>query len=243
LAKPSHTTNGAPAIADPPEPAPLRLGARLAEHRTRQGLRVSELARKVGVSASLISQMERDQSRPSVSTLFALGEALGVPVDAFFRDQHERPGDEVRTGDAGPAVPSGESKAAMSEPPGAPSDRYVVRGDERAAIDIEGGVRWERLTPTALRDLEFMELHYAPGAESNPTQYRHPGMEMLLVLAGRLEIALGFETYELRAGDSMCFASTLPHRYTNPSDQLARAVTVILPGDTASGISRSDRRT
>jgi mannose-6-phosphate isomerase-like protein (cupin superfamily) len=67
-------------------------------------------------------------------------------------------------------------------------------------------------------------------------------MELVLVLAGRLEIALGFEIYELQPGDSMCFPSTTPHRYTNPSDQVTRAVTVILPGETTSGISRSDRR-
>jgi len=242
LPKTSHSINGAPAIADAPEHAPLRLGARLAEHRNRQGVRVSELARRVGVSASLISQIERDQSRPSVSTLFGLAEALGVPVDAFFRDERQSLDDAERIRDAEPVAPSGDRSSATSEGPGAAGDRHVVRREQRAAIDIAGGVRWERLTPAALDDLEFMELHYAPGAESNPTQYRHPGMEMVLVLDGRLEIALGFERYELRAGDSMCFASTTPHRYTNPSDQVTRAVTVILPGDTASGVSRSDRR-
>jgi transcriptional regulator with XRE-family HTH domain len=243
LAKTSHTTNGGHAPAAAPEQAPLRLGARIAEHRNRQGVRVSELARRVGVSPSLISQIERDQSRPSVSTLFALAEALGVAVDAFFRDEHDRPPDDAvppRPGDPFPAA--ADVRPAPSERPHA-GDRYVVRRVERPGIDIEGGVRWERLTPTALNDLEFMELHYAPGAESNPTQYRHPGMEMVLVLEGRLEIALGFEVYELQVGDSMCFPSTTPHRYTNPGDQVTRAVTVILPGDTPPGVSTSDRRT
>ena len=242
MAETSHTTNGGHAPAPAHEQAPLRLGARIAEHRNRQGVRVSELARRVGVSPSLISQIERDQSRPSVSTLFALAEALGVPVDAFFRDEHERPDDAAppRPGDAFP--PSADGRPAQSER-ASTGDRYVVRRGERPGIDIEGGVRWERLTPTALNDLEFMELHYAPGAESNPTQYRHPGMEMVLVLTGRLEIALGFEVYELGVGDSMCFPSTTPHRYANPGDQVTKAVTVILPGDTTSGISRSHRRT
>src|SRR5215207_6094326 len=70
-----------------PDPA-FEIGARLAAHRARRGMKVSELARQVGVSPSLISQIERGQSRPSVSTLFALAEALEVPVDAFFRDNH-----------------------------------------------------------------------------------------------------------------------------------------------------------
>jgi transcriptional regulator with XRE-family HTH domain len=62
------------------------IGRRLAAYRAERGLRVAELAREVGVTPSLISQIERGQSRPSVSTLFAIAQALAVPVDAFFRE-------------------------------------------------------------------------------------------------------------------------------------------------------------
>jgi transcriptional regulator with XRE-family HTH domain len=190
----------------------IAIGERLAAHRTRRGMKVSALAREIGVSPSMISQIERGQSRPSVSTLFALAEALAVPVDAFFRDAAEN----------GPAVPreqNGEDR---------PGHRYLVHRSERAAIDIEGGVRWERLTPTQLDALEFMELVYAPGAESHASLYRHPGTEMVLVLSGKLVIFVGFERYELEPGDSICFPSTTPHRYLNPHEEVARAVTVIL---------------
>src|ERR687891_316916 len=61
-----------------------RVGERVATHRKDRHLKVSELARMVGVSPSLISQIERGQSQPSVATLFALAESLDVPVDAFF---------------------------------------------------------------------------------------------------------------------------------------------------------------
>src|SRR5438034_10998596 len=62
------------------------IGRRLAAHRAQRGMRVAELAREVGVPPSLISQIERGMSRPSVSTLFAIAQALDVPVDAFFRE-------------------------------------------------------------------------------------------------------------------------------------------------------------
>jgi quercetin dioxygenase-like cupin family protein len=107
-------------------------------------------------------------------------------------------------------------------------ERYVVRRGERAAIDIEGGVRWERLTPAAMDEVEFLELVYEPHAESNAGLYRHPGTEMVLVLSGRLDIFVAFERYELGPGDSIAFPSTTPHRYLNPTDQTTRAVTVIL---------------
>ena len=193
------------------------IGRRLAAYRAERGLRVAELARGIGVTPSLISQIERGQSRPSVSTLFALAQALDVPVDAFFREPAA----------AGPAA-EGQVRPA-SGPERRPAEaRYVVRQGNRAAIDIEGGVRWERLTPETKAHLDFFELVYGPGAESNPTLYSHPGTEMVLMLTGRLDISVGFETYRLDPGDSMEFPSSLPHRYANPDHAEARAVTVIM---------------
>jgi transcriptional regulator with XRE-family HTH domain len=176
----------------------------------------------VGVSPSLISQIERGQSRPSVSTLFALADALEVPVDAFFaKDEDSGIANAPRQQATAGGTQNGGESAGQDV-------RYVVRRDGRAAIDIEGGVRWERLTPETLPNVDFLELVYEPGAESNSGLYRHPGTEMVLVLSGRLDIFVGFERYELAAGDSIHFPSTFPHRYINPSDEVARAVTVIL---------------
>lgn len=198
-----------------PARGPTGLGQRLAAYRTARGLRVTQLAREVGVSSSLISQIERQQSQPSVSTLFALAEALDVPVDAFFEDRH-----------GGVAEGPAADKRAVDE--GALDHQYVVRRGERSAIDIEGGVRWERLTPLPLDRMDFLEIVYEPRSESHPQLYRHPGTEMLLVLEGRLDIHIGFRRHELAAGDSMHFPSSLPHRYVNPTDEEARAVTVLL---------------
>lgn len=206
-------------------------------------MRVSDLARLVGVSSSLVSQIERGQSRPSVSTLFGLAEALNLPVDAFFR---ETPPSDVTVSppsDATVPTPSdhgGNGHDAVAtvlpaqvEGPTAPDEeRYVVRKHSRAIIDIEGGVRWERLTPKTLRDVEFMELVYGPGAESSGTLYCHPGTEMVLVLDGELDIYVGFERYHLEPGDSMHFPSMRPHRYVNPTGGTTRAVTTILHDET-----------
>jgi transcriptional regulator with XRE-family HTH domain len=204
------------------------IGVRLAAHRAERGIKVSALARQIGVSPSLISQIERGQSRPSVSTLFALAEALGVPVDAFFRD-----------GDQTHPTPEPQRLSVVGQDR---VQRHVVRRGERSAIDIEGGVRWERLTPAPLDDLEFMELVYGPGAESHKALYRHPGMEMVLVLSGTLVIFLGFERYELEPGDSICFPSSTPHRYLNPTEETTRAVTVILPDGEMHGPPTNQRR-
>jgi transcriptional regulator with XRE-family HTH domain/quercetin dioxygenase-like cupin family protein len=206
------------------------IGRRLAAHRGERGMRVAELAREVGVTPSLISQIERGMSRPSVSTLFAIAQALDVPVDAFFREPQPPPEASAHAG--GPSGPGGPGEAVRSpDGPGQapPADgRYVVRRGGRAVIDIEGGVRWERLTRTTLDHLDFFELVYEPGAESHPRQYTHPGTEMVLVMSGCLEITIGFERYRLEPGDSIDFPSSMPHRYVNPGTETARAVTVIL---------------
>lgn len=206
------------------------IGRRLAAHRAGRGLRVAELAREIGVTPSLISQIERGQSRPSVSTLFALAQALNVPVDAFFREPTA----------ARPPAAGGDQLPPSPGPDHHPAEaRYVVRQGKRATIDIEGGVRWERLTPGTMPHLDFFELVYGPGAESNPTLYSHPGTEMVLMLSGRLDISVGFDTCRLAPGDSMEFPSSLPHRYANPGGTEARAVTVIMYDCPADGPASS----
>jgi transcriptional regulator with XRE-family HTH domain len=219
------------------ESAATQLGERAARYRKERGIKVTELARAIGVSPSLISQIERGQSQPSVSTLFGLAAALGVPVDAFMES------DAQSAPVPGPAVAdAGEQPAPDAGKPANRADRYMVRRDGRARLDIEGGVRWERLTPQTLPHVEFLELVYAPGAQSHPELYRHPGTEMVLVLSGRLNITVGFELYELEPGDSMHFPSSQPHRYSNPGDQETHAVTVILPDADGAGLDDQLRR-
>ena len=204
------------------------IGRRLAAHRAQRGMRVAELAREVGVTPSLISQIERGMSRPSVSTLFGIAQALDVPVDAFFREPQPPVAAAAQPdGPPGPGGADGPGDGGAGQAAAA-DGRYVVRRGGRAVIDIEGGVRWERLTRSTLDHLDFFELVYEPGAESHPRQYTHPGTEMVLVMSGCLEITIGFERYLLEPGDSIDFPSSMPHRYLNPSAQTARAVTVIL---------------
>ena len=111
------------------------------------------------------------------------------------------------------------------------ASREVVRRDHRSTLDIRGGVRWERLTPTPLDGIEFLELVYSPGAESDRQSYRHPGVELVLVTQGVMTIFLGFDRHDLHPGDSIASPSSTPHRYVNLTDDETRATTVILRDD------------
>jgi DNA-binding XRE family transcriptional regulator/quercetin dioxygenase-like cupin family protein len=232
------TTNRDPkqleAVAAAAERQFASIRGRLVERRQQLGMSMSELARTIGVSPSMISQIERGQSLPSVETLFALAAALGATVDTFFSSADADPGRSTplatvrRAGDGNLGQVQGSPHVANEDSAGPAPHRYVVRRDQRAAIDIQGGVRWERLTPFAMEEVEFLELIYEPGAQSNEHLYRHPGFEMVVVLEGRFEIHVGFETYTLDVGDGIAFASSLPHRYVNPLSQVSRAITTIL---------------
>ena len=210
----------------------------LSRRRAELGISMSQLARQIGVSPSMISQIERGQSLPSVATLFALADALGAELDAFFTDPETDRGvlpatvaripstsdDPKRL----PHVTEAEWRGSDDGPKSDGDDLYMVSAGRRTGLDIRGGVRWERLTPVPLRHLEFLEMIYAPHAQSDTELYRHPGVEMVYVVEGRFVVYVGFDKYDLGPGDSLAFPSSRPHRYTNPTDSVARAVTVIL---------------
>ena len=164
-------------------------------HRNLRKMRVSELARAVGVTPSLISQIERGSTRPSVATLFALAEALDVSVDVFA--------DRA----AGHALEPAPATAHALAPRPARESRYVVRRPDRRSIAIDGGIRWELLSPETEPDVEFLEIVYEPHAESSPTLYRHPGKELVRVVTGAFEIHIGFDVFRLEEGDSIDVAS------------------------------------
>jgi transcriptional regulator with XRE-family HTH domain len=200
--------------------SPGRIGELVALHRKQRKLRVSELARAVGVTPSLISQIERGTAGPSVGTLFALAEALDVSLDVFA--------DRAVDGDA-PGSTAGRRLAPARE------QQYVVRQSERRSITVAGGIRWELLSPGQDNDVEFLEIVYEAHAESGPGLYRHPGKEHMRVLEGTFDIHVGFDVFRLAAGDSIVFPASQPHRYVNPSDTTARAITVIVHDPAVSG--------
>src|SRR6478672_5210988 len=73
-----------------------RVGSRLRTERKRRGISLRELARRVGVSPSLVSQIELDRVNPSVSTLYALVTELGITMSEVFNDGAPEPAPVLR---------------------------------------------------------------------------------------------------------------------------------------------------
>jgi DNA-binding transcriptional MerR regulator/quercetin dioxygenase-like cupin family protein len=104
-----------------------------------------------------------------------------------------------------------------------------VRPAERPVLELEGrGVRIEQLAIGA-RLLEPQLFVLAAGAGSDGT-YAHAGEELLYVMSGGLTVWLGdHERYRLRAGDSLCFPSTLSHRWRNRASGETRLLWINTP--------------
>jgi transcriptional regulator with XRE-family HTH domain len=199
------------------------VGQRLRSERERHGLSLRELARRLEISPSALSQIETGRSRPSVGTLYAIVSELEMSLDELFGSQRT-PATASRMPDAG----AEEAGATL-----------VQRRDMRKGIDLESGVRWERLTPTAEQDADFLYVVYEVGGASSRegTHMRHMGREYGLVLSGRLRVTIGFdEEHELGPGDSIAFESSRPHRLENAGSEPVEAIWFVV------GRSQSDAR-
>lgn len=93
-------------------------------------------------------------------------------------------------------------------------------------IELMGGVTWARLTPGAEEGMEFLEVRYPPGYSSGTEMLHHTGREFGFVIEGELLLELAFERYLLKAGDSIIFDSTTPHRCSNTAAGTTRALWV-----------------
>ena len=201
------------------------LGQRLREAREKQRIGLRELARRLGLSPSLISQIETGKSEPSINTLFAMVSELELSVNEIVFDPQQGSGRSAATATSQAhvnkaAVRAGESGPA--EPPNSP----VQRSTNRVSISLESGVSWDRLTAQPDHDVDFLYLRYPPGSESTPSHslMRHNGTEYGYIVRGRLRVSIGFDNYELGPGDTISFDCTQPHRFATIGDETVEAV-------------------
>jgi transcriptional regulator with XRE-family HTH domain len=190
------------------------IGDRLREERVRAGISQRELARRLGLSASMISQIESGLSKPSVGTLYAIVTELDLSLDRVIRGEdftdRDQPGPQTE-----------------------PTQSPLVHPEDRQVIELASGVRWEELSASSEEGVDFLHATYEVGGASTPEQslMRHHGREYGYVMTGTLGIQIGFEEYELNAGDSIAFDSTLPHRLFNKCDQPVHAIWFVVGRD------------
>lgn len=170
-------------------------GRRMREIRKNKDISIVELAKTIGVSKSLISQVERGEILPSLSTLEKVANALEIDITEFFKIEGPR---------------------CLSE------GEIVVRKNNRKVITIpNSSMVYYLLTPNLHQNLEFLIIEIPPhGEKQNEIEtFKHDGEEYFLVLEGELQLDIGTESYSLEQGDSGCFDSSHGHIWRNVKDQ------------------------
>lgn len=182
------------------------IGDRLRDERVKAGISQRELARRLGLSPSMISQLESGVSKPSVGTLYSIVTELNLSLDRVIRgEDYEESGD-----------------SSQIDEPVSP----LVHPEDRQFIDLASGVRWEELSAGSEDAVDFLHATYEVGGASTPDEslMRHHGREYGYVMTGVLGIQIGFEEYVLHPGDSIAFDSTRPHRLFNKGDEPVHAI-------------------
>ncbi len=176
----------------------VKLPARLKQARNTQGLSLDAVAKLSGVSRSMVSQIERGESSPTIATLWNLTRALQVDFAGLL--------------DAAPAGNRIE----------------VLRAGQIPTIDNMGkGCRILILSPPEqVGRHEVYELRLASGGILDSQPHKRGAREHLTVIEGTIHVTCGEATEVLRAGDTSRYAADVPHRIAAP-DGPARAFLVV----------------
>lgn len=197
------------------------VGERIRSAREGSGLSVRELARRIDVSASHVSQVERGLASFSVRALYSVASALGISMDSLFEPSQDTANPTVAAAPAG----TGGVGTALDDA------GIVQRAGHRPVIHLSSGPRWERLTARPESSSEFLEVIYAPAAPDvgPPADFvRHTGREYGIITRGSLSIQISFDTTILHEGDSIAFDSSLPHKFWNATADEVRAIWFVL---------------
>ena len=192
------------------QPTKRSLGERIRKRRKEQRMILAELAEVCNISPSFLSQIERDQANPSISTLHDIAVGLGVTVGYFFAEPDERINNARVVPDK--------------------SDVHVVRADRRKTLIYpKSGIQNELLSPDLNRDIQMMWVVLPPGTDTGDEPLIHEGEECGVVLQGQVEIWAGDEHFILGPGDAIYQKSTIPHRSRNIGDEDVIIVVAITP--------------
>ncbi|MET0565206.1 MAG: cupin domain-containing protein [Acidimicrobiia bacterium] len=176
----------------------LAIGSRIRQLRGERDLTLQALAEMTGLSASLLSLVERGKTSPSIGTLVAIAHAFDVHMT-----------------DLVPGAPPTEVLP-------------VLRHDEQRVYATPEGVTRRILRDDRIRGLEVALNEYGPGGRSADSLLHHAGYEYGVVIEGTLTVEMDGDAYELRPGDSIAYDSTHPHRILNRGRGAAKAMWVNL---------------
>jgi transcriptional regulator with XRE-family HTH domain len=180
------------------------IGEKLRTLRLRKGLGLVELGKHAGLSAALLSKLERGKLFPTLPTLLRIAMVFGVGLDFFFTDERKR------------------------------RVVGVVRKAERVRFPERPGVQdvpyyFECLYRTTERKLSAFLADFQEIGAEKAKAHSHAGVEFLFVIKGSVTIKIGSDDFALEAEDALYFDSAIQHSYRRRGSKPCSAVIVTVP--------------
>jgi transcriptional regulator with XRE-family HTH domain len=198
---PTAATVVAPAVAPAVAvPAPeVQLGPRIRSLRQARNITLRELAEQAAVTESFLSQVEREVTSPSIATVQRIARGLELTIAELFTEE-------------------------------APRGRVVRRADRRSITYPGLGAVDEFLTSNMSGRLQVILSTIEPGGGTGDEPYSHDSdEEVVIVLAGQLDLWVADEHHVLAEGDAITYSSRLPHRNVNRGEAAAVVLFCVTP--------------
>ena len=186
-------------------PEQLHVGTRVRALREAMDLSLRDLAERSGVSAQMLSQVERGETSPTLSVAARVASGLELSLSQLLRLDE---GDGVAVVRAGERLRGGAGRTG--------------HGYEVVTPPVPGQ-RAEVAVHTLARGA-------ATGGPGDPPLHEAGSRETALVLEGTLRLVCDGVAHELEEGDAVTFDADLPHHLENPGDGEARFLAVIAAG-------------
>ncbi len=184
---------------------PYLIGEKLKALRLRKKLGLVELGRHTGLSAALLSKLERSKLFPTLPTLARIATVYDVGLDHFFTDERKR---HVI------AVAKKRDRQKFPERPGTPDVSYFFETLDYGA---------------APRKINAYYADFRKIAREKLKPHTHAGAELLYLVSGTLTVTIGGTAHELEPCDSIYFDSSVPHTYCKSGDSPCSALIVTVP--------------
>lgn len=181
---------------------PYAVGEKLRALRLRKSMGLVELGKHTGLSAAMLSKLERGKLFPTLPTLLRIAMVFGVGLEYFFSDERKR---HVV------AIARKKERLRFPDSPGGTSVAYNFESLNFKATE---------------RKLHAFYAEFEPIAAEKSRAHQHPGVELLYLISGKLELTIGSEPTTLEAGDAIYFDSGVRHSYHRASKGACAGVIV-----------------
>lgn len=178
-----------------------RLGERIKNKRESFHMRLNELAKKVGISSSALSQIEKAKAFPSVLTLKSIADNLYTTVGELI----------------------GENEVLTNNP--------LVKFHEKSFVEKNnsGASLYLLSNHGNGKQMDTFLIEFEKGSDTKGIMRNHPGQEFCFVLNGKIEFTLEDKIFLLDKNDSFYFNSARSHSVRNASNENSQIIWIVTP--------------